>query len=187
MRLVFTLGVCLAAITAMPAVDSYKIDPITSSAIFRVRHFNVAYFYGRFNAIEGALQWDQANPAASNITVTIQAASIDSNNEKRTAHLINPDFFDAKQFPVLQFVSTSFKSVGATTYEVAGNYTMHGVTKPITIMVEKTGEAKDPKGVMRIGFETTFKIKRSDYGMDKMLENIGDEVTVTFSTEGIKQ
>lgn len=169
------------------AADSYALDPVTSSALFRVKHFNVAYFYGTFKAIEGTLQWDQANPAGSAMDVTIQAASVDSRNEKRDAHLASPDFFDAKQFAVLHFVSSAVKAVDATHFEVAGAFTMHGVTKPITITVAKTGEGKDPKGSQRIGFETTFTIKRSDYGMDKMLENIGDEVTVIFSTEGIRK
>lgn len=169
------------------AADSYTLDPVTSSALFRVKHFNVAYFYGTFNAVEGSVTWDQATPAASKIEVIIQAASVDSRNEKRDAHLASPDFFDAKQFATVKFVSSAVKAIDATHYEIAGDFTMHGVTKPLTLTVEKTGEGKDPTGAQRIGFETTFKVKRSDHGMDKMLENIGDEVTVIFSTEGIRK
>lgn len=175
-----------AAIGAQ-AADTYTIDAVTSSAIFRVKHFNVAYFYGTFNEIGGSLTWDQAAPANSKVDITIQAASVDSRNEKRDAHLANPDFFDAKQYPVLKFSGTSFKALDAERYEVAGEFTMHGVTKPLTITVTKTGEGKDPKGDHRIGFETTFVVKRSEFGMDKMLANIGDEVTVIFSTEGIRK
>jgi polyisoprenoid-binding protein YceI len=185
-HLVLSTALSLAAIGAQ-AADNYTIDPVTSSAVFRVKHFNVAYFYGTFNTIEGSLTWDQAAPAASKVDITIQAASVDSRNEKRDAHLANPDFFDAKQFPVLKFAGSSFKALDAERYEVAGEFTMHGVTKPLTITVTKTGEGKDPKGDHRIGFETTFVVKRSDYGMDKMLANIGDEVTVIFSTEGIRK
>lgn len=176
--------------TAAQAADTYDIDPVTSSVLFRVKHFNVAYFHGTFNSVndkESSLVWDEANPANSKVVVVVDAASVDSRNEKRDAHLANPDFFDAKQFPVLKFASTAVKAVDATHFEVAGNFTMHGVTKPLTITVTKTGEGKDPKGKHRIGFETVFMIKRSDYGMDKMLENIGDEVTITFSTEGIRK
>jgi polyisoprenoid-binding protein YceI len=169
------------------AVDSYTLDPVTSSALFRIKHFNVAYFHGTFNAVSGTLAWDQADPKASSIDVHIQAASVDSRNEKRDAHLASPDFLDAKQFAELRFTSTAIKAVDATHYEVAGTFTMHGVAKPLTITVVKTGEGKDPKGGQRIGFETVFTIRRSDHGMDKMLENIGDEVTVTFATEGIRQ
>jgi polyisoprenoid-binding protein YceI len=172
------------------AADTYDVDPVTSSALFRVKHFNVAYFHGTFNAVkkdESTIVWDQAAPANSKVTVVVDAASVDSRNEKRDAHLASPDFFDAKQFPVLKFVSTAIKPLQGDQYEVAGEFTMHGVTKPLTITVVKTGEGKDPKGAHRIGFETTFTIKRSDFGMDKMLENIGDEVTVTFATEGIRK
>ncbi len=185
--LISMLSLPLGTVAHLHAADTYALDPVTSSALFRIKHFNIAYFHGTFNAIEGLLQWDQANPAVSSIAVTIQAASVDSRDAKRDAHLANPDFFDAKQFPVLRFVSSAITAVDATHYNVAGNFTMHGVTKPITIAVVKTGEGKDPKGNQRIGFETVFTVKRSDYGMDKMLENIGDEVTVTFSTEGIRK
>jgi polyisoprenoid-binding protein YceI len=185
-HLILSTALSLAAAGAQ-AADSYTIDPVTSSAIFRVKHFNVAYFYGTFNAIEGTLQWDNAAPASSKVEITIQAASVDSRNEKRDAHLASPDFFDAKQFATLKFVSSSVKATDATHFEIAGDFTMHGVTKPLTLAVIKTGEGKDPKGSQRIGFETTFVVKRSDFGMDKMLENIGDEVTVTFSTEGIRK
>jgi polyisoprenoid-binding protein YceI len=175
--------------SAIHAADAYAIDPVTSSVLFRVKHFNVAYFHGTFNVVkpESSLMWDEANPANSKVEIIVDSGSVDSRNEKRDAHLANPDFFDAKQFPVIKFTSTSVKSTDATHFEVAGNFTMHGVTRPITITVTKTGEGKDPKGAHRIGFETVFMIKRSDYGMDKMLENIGDEVTITFSTEGIRK
>ncbi|HEX3134688.1 MAG TPA: YceI family protein [Planctomycetota bacterium] len=185
-HLVLSAALSLVVVGAS-AADSYTIDPVTSSAIFRVKHFNVAYFYGTFNAIEGVLQWDNAAPASSKVEITIQAASVDSRNEKRDAHLASPDFFDAKQFATLKFVSSSVKAMDATHFEIAGDFTMHGVTKPLTIAVTKTGEGKDPKGSQRIGFETTFVVKRSDYGMVKLLENIGDEVTVTFATEGIRK
>jgi polyisoprenoid-binding protein YceI len=188
-HLVLSTVLSFAAIGAQ-AADSYSIDPVSSSALFRVKHFNVAYFYGTFNSVnkeESSIVWDQAAPANSKVTVVIDAASVDSRNEKRDAHLANPDFFDAKQFPVLKFSSTTIKALDADRYEVAGEFTMHGVTKPLTITVTKTGEGKDPKGEHRIGFETTFVVKRSDYGMDKMLANIGDEVTVIFSTEGIRK
>jgi polyisoprenoid-binding protein YceI len=189
MRHALLPALLLALGSTAHAADVYTIDPVTSSALFRVKHFNVAYFHGTFNVVkpESSLTWDEANPANSKVEVVIDPASVDTRNEKRDAHLASPDFFDAKQFSALKFTSTAVKAVDATHFEVAGQFTMHGVTKPLTITVTKTGEGNDPKGAHRIGFETVFMIKRSDYGMDKMLENIGDEVTITFATEGIRK
>lgn len=175
------------AISGVQAADTYDIDASHSAAIFKVKHVGVAYTYGRFNDLKGTVVFDAANPAASKVEVIIQAASVDTYNQKRDAHLANPDFFDAKQFPVLKFTSTAFKKVSDTTFEVAGDFTLHGVTKPITVTATKTGEGKDPWGGYRIGFETTFTIKRSDYGMTKMMEAASDEVVITFATEGIRK
>lgn len=169
------------------AADTYAVDPVHTAALFKVKHVGVSYTYGRFNDISGTIVFDAADPAASKVDITIQAASVDTDNQKRDAHLANPDFFDAKQFPVLKFVSTAFKKVDDSTFDVTGDFTLHGVTKPIAIKVVKIGEGKDPWGGYRIGFESTFTIKRSDYGMTKMMDAVGDEVTVTFATEGIKK
>lgn len=181
-----SLGFALAPASSY-AADTYAVDPVHTAALFKVKHVGVSYTYGRFNDISGTVTFDAANPAASKVDITIQAGSVDTHNEKRDAHLANPDFFDAKQFPVLKFVSTTFKKVDDSTFDVTGDFTLHGVTKPITIKVVKIGEGKDPWGGYRIGFESTFTIKRSDFGMTKMLEAVGDEVTVTFATEAIKK
>lgn len=181
-----SLGFALSS-TSAQAADTYTVDPVHTAALFKVKHVGVSYTYGRFNDVSGTVVFDAANPAASKVDITIQAGSVDTHSEKRDAHLANPDFFDAKQFPVLKFVSSSFKKVSDNTFEVAGDFTLHGVTKPITITAVKIGEGKDPWGGYRIGFESTFTIKRSDYGMTKMMEAVGDEVTVTFATEAIKK
>ena len=175
------------AVSGAQAADTYEVDPVHTAALFKVKHVGVSYTYGRFNDVKGTIVIDAANPAASKVDITIQAASVDTFDQKRDAHLRNPDFFDAKQFPVLTFASTAFKKVDDTTVEIAGDFTLHGVTKPITVTAKKIGEGKDPWGGYRIGFESTFTVKRSDYGMSKMLDAVGDEVTITFATEGIRK
>jgi polyisoprenoid-binding protein YceI len=180
----FALAMGLGSLTA---ADTYQLDPVHTAANFRVKHVNVSYTYGRFNDITGTLLWDAANPAASKIEVTIQTGSVDTHNEKRDGHLASPDFFDAKQFSTMTFVSTAFSKNADETYAITGNFTLHGVTKPMTITATKTGEGKDPWGGYRIGFESTFVIKRSDFGMSKMIESVGDEVTISFTAEGIKK
>jgi len=181
-----SLGFALAA-TSASAVDNYAIDPVHTAALFKIKHLGLSYTHGRFNDVSGTIVFDEANPSASKVTIAIQAGSVDTHSEKRDAHLASPDFFDAKQFATLGFTSTAFKKVDDTTYEVAGNFTLHGVTKPLTITVKKIGEGKDPWGGYRIGFESSFTVKRSDYGMSKMLEGVGDEVAVTFSAEAVKK
>lgn len=181
-----SLGFALSS-TAVQAADTYTVDPVHTAALFKIKHLGVSYTYGRFNDVSGSVVFDATNPVASKVDITIQAGSVDTFNQKRDAHLANPDFFDAKQFPVLKFVSTAFKKVDDNTFDVTGDFTLHGVTKPITIKAVKIGEGKDPWGGYRIGFESTFTIKRSDFGMTKMMEAVGDDVTVTFSTEGIKK
>lgn len=168
------------------AADGYGVDGSHSAAIFKVKHAGVAYTYGRFNKISGSVVWDNANPAASSFEIAIDPESVDTDNDKRDQHLRNPDFFDTKQFPVLGFKSAAIKKLDDATYEVSGNLTIHGVTKPLTVKAVKTGEGKDPWGGYRIGFETSFTIKRSDFGMTKVTESVGDDVAITFSIEGIK-
>lgn len=173
--------------TSANAVDRYEIDPVHTAALFKIKHIGVSNTIGRFNEIAGAITWDAANLTAAKIDVTIQAGSVDTHSEKRDAHLISPDFFDAKQFTTLKFTSSSFTKIDDSNYKIVGEFTMHGVTKPLTINAMKIGEGKDPWGGYRIGFESNFTIKRSEFGMTKMLDGISDDVVVTFSTEGVKK
>ena len=180
--LVLSLGFATAH-----AADTYAIDPVHTAAIFKVKHLGVSYTYGHFNDVAGTITIDAANPSASKVEVLIQTGSVDTHNEKRDGHLASPDFFDAKQFPVMSFTSTAFKKIDDSTYEVTGGFTLRGVSKPLTVKVVKVGEGKDPWGGFRSGYECTFTIKRSDFAMTKMLDAVGDEVAVTFSTEGVKK
>lgn len=176
----FTL---LAGRTA--AAESYTIDGSHSSVVFRVKHMNVSNFYGRFNDISGKLNLDAANPEASSIEVTLKTESIDTANEKRDNHLKSPDFFNAKEFPTLTFKSTKVEAGEGETLKVTGDLTLHGVTKSITVDVEKTGTADHPRGGKVTGVASTFTIKRSEFGMDYMLSGLSDEVTIMIGLEGI--
>ena len=185
-------GSCLAAIVfamAAPlamAADTYKVDPVHSSVVFRIKHLDVSYSYGRFNNPTGTVVWDAADPTKSSVNVEIKTENVDTDNQKRDDHLRGPDFFDVKQFPTITFKSTAVKAVGENKFDVTGNLTLHGVTKSITISLGKTGEAQTQMGY-RAGWETAFKIKRSDYGMTGMVGPVGDEVELYVSIEGGKQ
>lgn len=166
---------------------AYQVDGIHTSAIFKVKHLGVSYFYGRFNEVSGSFTVDAPNTAKSSFDIQIKTESVDTHDEGRDRHLRSPDFFNAKQYPTLSFKSTGVKVVGSNSYEVSGNLTIHGVTKPLTVKMEHTGSGPGMKGEQRWGFETQFVIKRSEFDMNFMLDKLGDEITVIFSVEGIKQ
>lgn len=168
-----------------PAVQTFTVDSGHSGAFFRITHINVSAFHGRFNLVKGTVAWADDNLEGSSISIEIPIGSIDCNDKKRDQHLKSPDFFSAKQFPVMTFKSTSIKKEGAG-YAITGQFMMRGVTKEITIQAIKVGEGdRGPRFGYRAGFESTFTIKRSDYGMSWGVKNnaLGDEVRITISLE----
>lgn len=181
------LAVSMLTLIGTSTADEYKIDTTHSSSIFRIKHMNVSYSYGRFNDISGTVQWDDAKPTEGSLKVEVKVASIDTNDEKRDAHLKNADFFDAEKFPTITFQSKSIKKTADDKFEVAGELMMHGVTKPLTVTLEKSGGGPDPWGGQRVGFETTFTVKRSDFGMDKMMNGVGDDVRMIVAIEAAKK
>jgi polyisoprenoid-binding protein YceI len=167
--------------------ESYKLDPVHTSIIFRVKHLGVAYVFGRFNGATGTFSFDESLPSNSSIQMQINTNNIDTNEEKRDNHLRSPDFFNAAVYPLITFKSTSVKNIDKDNLQVLGYLTILGKTRPITVKVRHTGSGKDPWGNFRSGFETSFSIKRSDFGMDFMLGGVSDEVNLTVSVEGIRQ
>lgn len=189
LRLLPLICVSAGSIFAAPAraSDTYKVDGSHSSVLFRIKHLNVSYFYGRFTDVSGTCVFDESDPTKSTIQIAIQTESIDTHDQKRDAHLKSPDFFNARQFPTITFKSTAIKLAEEDKLEVSGDLTFHGVTKPIVISVERTGTGPDPWGGHRTGFETTLNIKRSDYGMDFMLSGLGDDVKLIISIESVRK
>ena len=173
------------------AADNYKVDPVHSSLVFRSHHANVGYVYGRFNALSGQFALDEADPSKSSFSFEARADSVDTGQEKRDAHLKSPDFLNARQYPAITFKSTSVKRGGqANVLEVAGDLTLHGVTKPITVQLELTGKGEFPPKTPRAGIETVFTVKMSDFdikGIPGAPGVVGDEVRLMFASEGVKQ
>jgi polyisoprenoid-binding protein YceI len=180
------LGV-FASSTAL-AADNYKVDAAHSSVVFKINHLGYSNVYGMFPGISGTYSLDSATPANSSVSISIDAGSVSSGNTNRDEHLKSPDFFNVKQFPTITFKSTKVeKGSSANKYKVTGDLTMLGVKKSITIEVNFNGSGQGMKGETRSGFDATFKIKRSDFGMNFGVPNTGDEVTLLTSFEGIKQ
>jgi len=183
-----TLVVALisAFVLSANAADTFKVDAVHSFVLFSVQHLGIANTYGRFNDISGTVVFDKDNPSNSSVELSVKVETLDTHNSIRDRSLKSPDFFDAKQFPTMNFKSTKVEGSGDA-LKVSGDLTIHGVTKPLTVDFKKGGEGKGVFGEMRGGGETRFTIKRSDFGMNFQQGAVGDEVNITLSLEGIKK
>lgn len=187
MRVRLFVCVVLLAVGTGPAVaDEYTVDGMHKSVSFKASHLGLSWTHGRFNDVSGSFQIDPADAGKCSFSLTIKAESVDTGFAKRDDHLRSPDFFNVKQFPTLAFQSTEVKPI-KDGYQVTGNFTLHGVTKSVSFPLVGGRKAELPKGVQRTGFSTELSIKRSDFGMDKMTEAIGDEVFISISFEGTKK
>ena len=180
----------LVSCPALSAADTYKVDPTHSSVNFFVKHMGVANAWGRFNDLAGSLSIDEENPVASNIEFTVKTASVDTNSAKRDDHLRSPDYFNAKQFPEITFKSKNVSKAEGTehTYLVAGDLTLHGVTRSVIANFKFMGKGTNAMSQKTIiGGEATLTIDRTDFGMDKHAPDIvGANVTLIVSIEAEK-
>lgn len=168
------------------AADEYDYDLVHSSVSFKARHLGISWIHGRFNDVSGKFSLDREKPEKSTFALTIKADSVDTANKARDAHLRQPDYFDTKQFPTIEFKSTSTKVIKGG-YEVTGNFTMHGTTKKIKLTL-MGGKEHDFKKVKRVAFSTELSLKRSDYGFDKnAIGPIGDEALIMIDCEGVRK
>ena len=175
-----------SADNAFPA-GNYKIDPVHSVAYFEVGHAGgISRFMGRFNDISGDLV--VGAPEKSRVKVDVKVDSVDTRSEALDKHLKSPDFFNAVQFPVLNFTSTAVSLNPAGEGTVAGNLTLRGVTKPVTFKLRHVGTGKGMKGEQRVGYVATGTIKRSDFGISFGVPGAAtDEVDLRINIEAVKQ
>ena len=182
-----------AQLTLADLTGTYTLDPAHTRIGFVARHAMVTKVRGAFNEFEGTATLDGANPAASHVEVTINAASIDTRNAQRDEHLRSNDFLAMQEHPKITFSSTGVRQVDDTTFEVTGDLTIKGVTNTITIPFSFEGAAKDPFGNQRIGFEGAVTINRKDYGVtwNAALEGggvlVSDKVTLEFEVSAVRQ
>lgn len=185
--ILWALSVPASQSSEQKTAPTFEIDGVHSVVIFRIKHLNTSQFYGRFNDVSGTFSLDRSNPSAARFDIEIKTASADTHNERRDKHICGPDFLNAKQFPVATFKAVGAKKTGDATFEVTGELTLHGVTRSITASIEYVGESEDRRGGYRMGFECILNIKRSDFGMDYMLNGLGDEMRLIISIEGIRK
>jgi polyisoprenoid-binding protein YceI len=197
-RKLATATAALLALAVSPlwaATETYTVDKAHSEASFQVRHM-VSKVRGRFNDFDGTLNLDKAKPEASTVEFTIKAESINTDVPNRDKHLKTADFFDVEKYPTITFKSSKIVPKGKDQYDVTGTFTLHGVSKEITLSVTFLGfaTAKGRDGsTEKAGFETSTTINRKDYGIvwNSPLESggvlLGDEVTITINIEANKQ
>lgn len=171
-----------------PVTEAWTVDKSHSSAEFKVRHV-MANVTGRFNDFDAVIHLDRTNAANSSVEFTIQATSVDTGNKNRDEHLRTADFFDVAKFPTISFKSVSIKERSKDLYDVTGDFTMHGVTKRLTLPVQFLGFGRGPGGGEKAGFEIETTINRKDYGVvwNRALDEggvlLGDDVKVTINLE----
>jgi polyisoprenoid-binding protein YceI len=182
-----------AATTPASATQTtWTIDPAHSHVEFAVRHLMISTVKGRFGVVTGTVKTDDTDPAKGEVEVSIDAASIDTREAQRDAHLRSGDFFDVEKFPSMTFRSTRIEGRGDS-FKVIGDLAIRGVSRPVVLDVTAEGLGKDPWGGDRAGFSATAKIKRSDFGLtwNQLLETggvaVGDEIKISIDVELVKQ
>jgi polyisoprenoid-binding protein YceI len=180
------------ATTLADLSGTYTLDSAHTRIGFVARHAMVTKVRGQFNDFEGSGVVDPSDFTKSTVTVIIQAASIDTRNEQRDAHLRSNDFLAMEEYPQITFTSTGIQQTGPTSVELTGDLTIRGVTNNVTIPFEFEGAATDPYGNLRVGFEGSVVINRKDYGVtwNVALETggvlVSDKVTLEFEVSAIK-
>lgn len=172
---------------------SWVVDAVHSQATFSVRHMMISTVKGQFKVLSGSLNIDDQNLADSWVDAQVDASSIDTRDDNRDTHLKSADFFDAANYPTINFKSSKVEHVGDNEYKVTGDLSMHGVTKPVVFNVEYFGQGKDPYGRQKAGLSARAKVNRKDWGLNwnQALEAggvlVSDDVKIEIDLAAIQQ
>ncbi len=172
---------------------AWQIDPAHSEITFAVRHMMISTVRGRFEKFSGRVNFDEKNPAATTVDVQIEAASINTKEDRRDGHLRSPDFFEADKYPYLTFKGRRVEVLDDQHAKLHGDLTIRNITKPVVLNVEYSGMAKSPWGMYSAGFSAQTKINRKDWDLtwNQTLETggvlVGDELTILVELEIVKQ
>ncbi|MFS2224043.1 YceI family protein [Pantoea sp. B65] len=182
-----TLAALLFSAGSAVAAD-YKIDKQGQHAFvqFRIQHLGYSWLYGSFKDFDGGFTFDENNPAADKVNVTINTSSVDTNHAERDKHLRSAEFLNVAKFPQATFVSTGVKKEGEK-LDISGDLTLNGVTKPVTLQAKLLGQGKDPWGGYRAGFEAAGKIALKEFNITTDLGPASQDVQLIISLEGIRQ
>ncbi|HDZ54994.1 MAG TPA: YceI family protein [Pseudomonas xinjiangensis] len=182
------LGGLLALSGSLHAAE-YVIDKEGQHAFinFKISHLGYSWLYGRFNDFDGTFTWDADKPEDSQVNVTIDTASVDSNHAERDKHLRSDDFLNVSAHPEATFKSTAVEMTGENTAKISGDLTLNGVTNPVVLDARLLGQGEDPWGGYRAGFEGSTKLTLKDYDIQMDLGPASQEVELILSVEGIRQ
>jgi polyisoprenoid-binding protein YceI len=174
-------------------VTTWQIDPVHTHIEFAVKHMMISTVKGRFTDLSGTITLDEGSPAGSSVSATIPAATIDTRQDQRDAHLRSADFLDADRFPEITFQSTRVEPQGEGRARVTGALTIRGVMREIVLDVTEEGRARDAQGTEHIGFSATTRIDRRDFGLtwNQAVETggvlVGNEVRISIEVEAVKK
>ncbi len=173
------------------ATRTWNIDTAHSGIQFSVRHMVISKVRGAFERWQGVIDFDDENPSVSKVSVTIDAASIDTREPKRDEHLRSADFFDVEKYPHITFESTKVEKARGDRYRVLGDLTIHGTTRQVELDAEFLGAGVDPWGNRRIGFQAQTSVHRKEFGLswNQVLETggvlVGDQIEITLDVQAI--
>ena len=163
---------------------SFAIDKNHAKILFSLSHFGFSTYYGLFTGFDAKLGYDPKAPAKSALDVTVDVGSIATTNPKLDEHLKSPDFFDVAKFPTASFKAGAITVTGPAAGTIAGQLTLHGVTKPVVLKASFNGGGVNPVSQKYVlGFDATTVLKRSEFGITAYVPMVGDEVTLTISGE----
>jgi polyisoprenoid-binding protein YceI len=183
-RILLASVLATATFGASAAGVTYKIDPGHTVVLATWNHFGYSNPSANFGGASGAIVYDADAPEQSTVEVTLPMSGIESFVPKLDEHLKSPDFFDAEKYPVATFKSTVVRALGEGRLEVTGNLDLHGVSKPVVLDVKLNKLAPHPMGdTPTIGFDATATIKRTEFGIDKYVPMVSDEITLRITTE----
>lgn len=178
---------CAAASPAFAAAEKYAFDPSHSQILFTYDHLGFSSTHGLFSGFDGTIMLDEADPANSSVSTSFDVKDIITGWEKRTAHFLSPDFFNAEANQKVSFESTKVEVTGDKTAKITGNLTMNGITKPVVLDATLNKMAQHPMaGKPWVGFNATTTLKRSDFKLEKFAPAVSDDVEVEISVEAMK-
>ncbi|MBV9182013.1 MAG: YceI family protein [Acidobacteria bacterium] len=184
MKTVLIVTMLASAASCAAQVQNWQIDPAHSASQFSVRHMGISTVRGVFEKTSGTVLYDPADPAKTQVDVSIEAASVNTRVQMRDNDLRSPNFLDVAKYPTITFKSKRTEVVGTGKLRMVGDLTIHGVSKEVTLEVEGPSEiVNDPRGTSHMGAEATTKINRKEFGVNGAAAVVGDEITIILDVE----